>query len=108
MFQITSSNGNEDIQWDIEISWKVKKELHRQKAIAVNLQSQSGFELDTDKLINVLFNNNCIKGWSLDEELTEENLWELGMFHIDMLAIEVASILLSGVKPGDDIPLEKK
>jgi len=112
------------IEWEVEISWKLRREIHRQKAIEMY---QAGdkflFQVDTDKLLNLLW-PDAIKGWvtagkgqgakgngatatatrgtALTGEgtcPTDEEFWETPMIHLDRLAGQVADWLLTGVEP---------
>jgi len=103
------------IEWEIEISWKLRREIHRQKAIEMY---QAGdkflFQVDTDKLLELLW-PEAIKGWdrvtgakgqgamgngATATATREEKFWSTPMIHLDRLAGQVADFLVTGREPG--------
>ncbi len=100
---ITVRTGGEDIgyiDWEIEVPWKLRREIHRQKAIEMYAAGGTWmFQLDTDKLLSILW-PEAIVGWDRDEALTEESFWSTPIIHLDRLAGQVAEFLVSGKEPG--------
>jgi len=106
---ITVRTGGEDIgyiDWEIEVPWKLRREIHRQKAIEMYAAGGTWmFQLDTDKLLSILW-PEAIVGWDRDEALTEESFWSTPIIHLDRLAGQVAEFLVSGKEPGTAKPHE--
>lgn len=101
----TGGDELEYVWWEIEIPWKMRREILQTKAIELNMiGGMGGFVADTAKIREIMW-PEAIRGWGPDSQAgslrhgSEEEFWSTPMGHLDGLAIQVAEWLVTGVEP---------
>lgn len=76
-----------EVAWSVEIPWKIRKQILKDKIISLGAY---GAEYDIEKLLMVLFENNCIKN------LTEEQFYNTPLAHLYMFGNMMVVYLQTG------------
>jgi len=110
----TGGDELEYLWWEIEISWKMRREILQSKAVELNIMGgKGGFVVDTGKLREIMWPEG-VRGWAAQAEgaqarspvprddMTDEAFWSLDMAHLEGLAIQVGQWLVTGVEPAYD------
>lgn len=84
------------ITWQLQLKVTDKKALHAGKAWTL---TPGGYVVDNCGCMDILLARGCVTGWSREDELTEEAVFDIPYCHIDALTTMVADYILTGVHP---------